>query len=218
MRPISRFDGVSATSTSKTASLPPPVAMTTRGSPRQAATSSASTSQPASASRAMFFFSFVKVNGSGGRVGNALLHQIARHDLRDVLDRRRAGLLLRRLLGEHAHAERAARRDGLGSRAFELAPAIGGHPLAPGLLSLSELAAARAAAEAVASVALRLGELDAGGGDHLPRLIEDLIVPAEITRIVIGRGAIGGGVELQFAGLNQPVDEFRVVHNRVLAA
>ena len=88
-------------------------------------------------------------------------------------------------VGDHHPAERAPGGDLRGAGVQRLLDAFVVDALADVLLH-PHPGAAGAAAQAAVGVAGHLGELRAGGSDQLARRVVDLVVPAQVARVVVG--------------------------------
>ena len=124
-------------------------------------------------------------------------------------------------VGQHHPAERAAGRDRRRVQGQCLVDAVVVDPGAE-VLFHPHPGATGAAAETTLGVPGHFGQRRTGGADQLPRCLIDLIVPAQVARVVVGDGARGVAVRSlhrhQLLVAHQPVEQLGVVQHGVAAA
>jgi hypothetical protein len=117
---------------------------------------------------------------------------------------------------EHSQTERAVGQEDRGAGSHGHFHPSDIDPLTDLLLG-ENTAAAGAAAERLSPVFIHLDQPAAGRGDQLARRFIDIVVPAEITGIVIGAGQFPG-IDLQFSGTDQCVEKLRIAFHREIEA
>ncbi len=89
-------------------------------------------------------------------------------------------------VGQHDHAERAGDCQGGDTGGLDLGEAVSADTLLPVLFFFPHLSAARAAAERAHAMARQFDQLGPGAAQCLARVVQDMVVAAQVTRVVVG--------------------------------